>query len=149
MGFLLPALAVVTIDQITKGFFWHLGKNFDVIDGIVRVTLVENSGAAFGMFQGARAFLLVTSSVASVLIVVLAHRLPARDLAKRVFLGMILGGALGNLVDRVYPGQVIDFIDKGIGSYRWPVYNVADAAVTVGGILLIFTFSRARDREPE
>ena len=62
---------------------------------------------------------------------------------------MILGGALGNLVDRIYPGYVIDFIDMGIGSHRWPVYNIADTAVSVGGVLLILSFSLSRDRETE
>ena len=147
MGFLLPALSVLILDQISKQFFWHLGKNFDVIDGIFRVTLVKNSGAAFGMLQGGRVFLIISSVIASIVIIFLSQRLPEEDVAKRVFLGMILGGALGNLVDRIYPGSVIDFIDMGVSSYRWPVYNVADAAVTVGGVLLILSFSRGRGQK--
>jgi signal peptidase II len=149
VGFLLPTLIVLILDQITKQFFWHLGQNFDVIDGILRVTLVRNSGAAFGMLQGGRVFLIISSVIASFVIIFLSERMPDEDLAKRVFLGMILGGALGNLVDRIYPGRVIDFIDMGISTYRWPVYNFADAAVTVGGVLLILSFSRARGRKEE
>ena len=145
MGFLLPAIFVLILDQITKQFFWGLGKGFPIIDDLLRITLVKNSGAAFGMFQGGRFFLVISSVIASVFILFLSGRMPREDLAKRIFLGMILGGALGNLVDRIYPGQVIDFIDMGIGSHRWPVYNFADAAVTVGGILLIITFSRTRE----
>ncbi|MDH3216491.1 MAG: signal peptidase II [Candidatus Krumholzibacteria bacterium] len=149
MGFLLPALIVLTFDQITKQFFWHLAKNFDVIDGFFRITLVKNSGAAFGMLQGGRVFLIISSVIASIVIVFLAERMERETLARRVYLGMILGGALGNLVDRIYPGEVIDFIDMGIGSYRWPVYNLADSAVTIGGILLILSFSRARGAKEE
>jgi signal peptidase II len=149
VGFLLPALIVLTLDQISKQFFWHLSKNFDVIDGILRVTLVRNSGAAFGMFQGGRDFLILASVIASLVIIFFSQRMVHEGLARRVFLGMILGGALGNLVDRLYPGDVIDFIDMGIGAYRWPVYNFADAAVTVGGILLILSLSGGRGQKKE
>lgn len=149
MGFLLPALIVLTLDQVSKQFFWHLGRNFDVIDGFFRVTLVTNSGAAFGMLQGGRVFLIVASIIASLVIMFLAGRMPKEETARRVFLGMILGGALGNLVDRIYPGLVIDFLDMGFGSYRWPVYNLADSAVTIGGALLILSFSRGRGRKEE
>ena len=149
MGFLLPALLVLILDQATKQFFWHLGRNFDVIDGFFRVTLVRNSGAAFGLFQDGRIFLIISSVAASLFILFLAQRMHTEQLAKRVFLGMILGGPLGNLVDRIYPGQVIDFIDVGIPAYRWPVFNIADSAVTVGGMLLILSVSRSRDNGKE
>jgi signal peptidase II len=145
VGFLLPALIVISLDQISKHIFWTLGKNFDVIDGILRVTLVRNSGAAFGMLQGGRVFLIAASVAAAVFIVFLAERVSPNERAKRAFLGMILGGAVGNLIDRLYPGHVIDFIDMGISSYRWPVYNLADTAVTVGGILLVLAFSTKRE----
>jgi signal peptidase II len=145
VGFLLPALIVIILDQTAKQIFWGLGNNFDLIDGLLRITLVRNSGAAFGLLQGGRVFLIISSVLASIFIIILAQRVPKEDLLKRVFLGMILGGAIGNLIDRIYPGHVIDFIDMGIGSHRWPVYNFADTAVTVGGILLILTYSLKRD----
>ena len=138
MGFLLPALIVIFLDQATN-----------VIDDLFRITLVRNSGAAFGMLQGGRIFLIFSSVIAATFIIFLAQRIPAEERAKRIFLGMILGGALGNLVDRFYPGHVIDFIDMGIGVHRWPVYNIADTAVTIGGILLILTYSLKRDAGPE
>ena len=99
------------------------------------------------MFQGVGSFLVIASIIASVFILYLGQRLPEEARAKRLYLGMILGGAVGNLIDRIYPGHVIDFIDMGIGSHRWPVYNIADSAVTVGGILLIITYSISRDRK--
>ena len=149
MGFLLPALVVVFLDQISKHFFWTLGKNFEVIDGFFRITLVRNSGAAFGMLQGGRVFLIAASVAASIFIMVLAERIAPEERARRFFLGMILGGALGNLVDRLYPGHVIDFIDMGIAAHRWPVYNLADTAVTVGGALLVINFAMKREPKPE
>jgi signal peptidase II len=142
-------VVVLILDQISKQLFWHIGQNFDVIDGIFRITLVKNSGAAFGMFQGGRIFLVISSIIASLFLIFIADRMPEEEKRKRFYLGMILGGALGNLVDRIYPGQVIDFIDMGFGTYRWPVYNLADAAVTIGGILLIISFSRSRDTETD
>jgi signal peptidase II len=144
VGFLLPTFVVLALDQFSKQFFWHLGKNFDIIDGFLRITLVKNSGAAFGMLQDGRVFLIISSIVASGFIVYLAERLSAAERAKRLFFGLILGGALGNLTDRIYPGEVIDFIDMGIGLHRWPVYNLADTAVSVGGLLLIISLSRSR-----
>ncbi len=147
MGFLLPALVVIVLDQAAKQIFWSLGNNFELIDGLLRITLVRNAGAAFGMLQGGRVFLIISSVLASIFIIILAQRVPKEDLLRRVLLGMILGGAIGNLIDRIYPGQVIDFIDMGIGAHRWPVYNFADTAVTIGGILLILTYSLKRGSE--
>jgi signal peptidase II len=149
VGFLLPTFIVLALDQFSKQLFWHLGRNFDIIDGLLRITLVKNSGAAFGMLQEGRIFLIVSSIVASGFIVYLTKRLSDMERAKRVFFGLILGGALGNLIDRIYPGEVIDFIDMGIGPHRWPVYNLADTAVTVGGLLLILNLSRSRERHAE
>lgn len=149
MGFILPALIVIILDQISKQIFWQVGQNFDLIDNLLRITLVKNSGAAFGMFQGGRIFLIISSALASIFLIYIADRMTEEEKAKRVYLGMILGGALGNLVDRIHPGQVIDFIDMGIGSHRWPVYNFADAAVTIGGALLILGFARSRDHREQ
>jgi signal peptidase II len=148
VGFLLPALIVVCLDQISKQFFWALGENFDVIDSFFRITLVRNSGAAFGLLQEGRLFLIVASVAASVFIMFLAERVPREERSRRLFLGMILGGAIGNLIDRLYPGQVIDFIDVGVASYRWPVFNLADSAVTVGGMLLVLGYVLKREPQP-
>lgn len=142
MGFLLPAAIIVVLDQASKQFFWYLGKNFDIIDGLLKITLVKNAGAAFGMFPGGRAFFVVASIVASVVIVVLAMRTPKAFFWRRLTLGFILGGAVGNLIDRILFGEVIDFFDMGIGLHRWPVYNVADIAVTFGAIGLMISFLR-------
>jgi signal peptidase II len=68
----------------------------------------------------------------------MGFRLPPTERLKRVLLGLILGGAVGNLIDRIYDGAVIDFIEMGIGGHWWPVYNVADIAVSVGAVLHLF-----------
>lgn len=140
MGFLLPAAVVVIVDQITKQVAWRsfvTGYHTDIIPNVLRITLVKNQGAAFGLFEGGRIFFIVASVIAVIFITYLGFHLPRPDRYKRVLLGLILGGAIGNLIDRVYDGAVIDFIEMGIGGHWWPVYNVADIAVTVGAVLLL------------
>jgi signal peptidase II len=151
VGFLIPAAIVVIVDQISKQVFWHNfvpGYHVDVIPGLLRITLVKNSGAAFGLLEGGRIFFIVSSVIAVAFIIYLGLRLPRTERFKRVLLGLILGGAIGNLIDRVYDGAVIDFIEMGIGGHWWPVYNVADIAVTVGAILLLLQLLIAPRSEP-
>jgi signal peptidase II len=151
VGFLVPAAIVVIVDQITKQIFWRLftpGYNVDIIPGVLRITLVKNAGAAFGLFEGARLFFIIASVIAAVFIVYLGLRLPRNERYKRILLGFILGGAIGNLIDRVYDGAVIDFIEMGIMGYWWPVYNVADIAVTIGAVLLLIHLLRGTHQEP-
>jgi signal peptidase II len=140
VGFLLPAAIVVVVDQITKQIFWKYfvaGQQADVIPGVLRITLVKNSGAAFGLFEGGRVFFIIASVVAIGFILYLGFRLPVVERYKRYLLGLILGGAVGNLIDRIYDGAVIDFIEMGLKGHWWPVYNVADIAVSVGAVLLL------------
>jgi signal peptidase II len=148
VGFLLPAAVVIVLDQVTKQFFWNNGQNYDVIDGILRITLVKNAGAAFGLFQGGRVFFIAASIAAIMFILYVGLRLPKDDRFRRVLLGVILGGAFGNLIDRVYAGEVIDFIDIGVGVHRWPVFNVADMGVSVGATLLMIYLLRAPRPHP-
>jgi signal peptidase II len=140
VGFLVPAAIVVVADQITKQIFWRQftpGFNVDIIPGILRITLVKNTGAAFGLFDGGRWFFITASVIAVGFILYLGFRLPRNERYRRLLLGLILGGAVGNLIDRVYDGAVIDFIEMGVAGHWWPVYNVADIAVTVGAVLLL------------
>ena len=104
MVFLLPAVLVVVVDQLSKQLIWHRfvpGYQTDLVPGILRLTLVKNQGAAFGMFEGGRAFFIVASIIAVVFISYLGFHLPRQERFKRLLLGLILGGALGNLIDRV------------------------------------------------
>jgi signal peptidase II len=140
VGFVIPALVVIAVDQLTKQLAWHyfdIGRYFELIPGMLRITLVKNAGAAFGMFEGGRAFFIVASIIAAAVITYIGLRLPPAERLKRLLLGLILGGAIGNLIDRIYDGAVIDFVEMGIGGHWWPVYNVADIAVSVGAVLLL------------
>jgi signal peptidase II len=139
----LPAALVVALDQISKQLVWRNGQNYDIIDGYFHITLLKNAGAAFGVFQGGRLFFVIASVVAVAVIAYVGFRLPREDRYRRIWLGLILGGAIGNLIDRVLHGEVIDFLQIGISGHYWPVFNVADMAVTIGAVLLVLTAMRS------
>jgi len=144
--FLACAAAVLGLDQLTKALAsGHLvpGEPVPVLGNFLRVTLVHNTGAAFGLFPGSRLPFILVSVLAIAVVLYLFARDAYRSLANRVLLGCILGGALGNLVDRIRWGRVVDFIDVGLGQVRWPVFNVADSAVTLGVILLAWNLARS------
>lgn len=140
------AALVVILDQITKSVASSrllLGDPSPVLGEAVRLTLVHNTGAAFGLFPGSRVPFIVISLIAVAVVLYLFFRETYRSVLNRVLLGCILGGAIGNLADRVRLGYVVDFIDVGLGRARWPVFNVADSAVTVGVLLLAWNLARA------
>ena len=150
--FALCACLVVALDQVTKAAASArllLGDPVSVMGDVVRLTLVHNTGAAFGLFPGSRLPFIVVSSLAIGVVLYLFTRDAYRGVPQRALLGCILGGAIGNLVDRIRLGWVVDFIDVGLGSARWPVFNVADSAVTVGVILLAWYLSRAGHPAPD
>ena len=130
-----------------------LGESISIVDGFLYVTHTRNPGAAFGLFASvpgdARLILFaLVSFVAMVVIFSFFLRLAPGDRSQSYGLSFVLAGALGNLIDRVRWGWVIDFIDVGIGTLRWPVFNIADSAITVGVIIwsLQLLFSRPARR---
>lgn len=143
-AFLVTAGITLAVDLATKAVVtavFALHEDHAVVGDWVRLTYVRNSGAAFGMFAGGR-WPLVAAAVAAVTAVLfLMLRRPVR-LAAAVPLGLVAGGAVGNLTDRLRLGEVVDFINVGVGPHRWPVFNCADTAVTVGVILLALALVR-------
>jgi signal peptidase II len=145
MGLITALAAVIFVaDQISKYFaLQHLraGVPVPVVDGFFSLTLVMNPGLAFGMLGGIpeslRWMVGLLSLGALVLLAVLAVRvLPGGGLWPRLALGLIFGGAAGNLVDRVRFGAVVDYLDFYWRAYHWPAFNVADSAISVGVTLL-------------
>jgi signal peptidase II len=146
--FVVAAL-VVTIDQVTKALVvsdLREGESRRVIGGALSWTLQRNPGSAFGLFRHLPVLFTVLAGLIAVAIVVRAPRV--HDRLTGVALGFVLGGALGNLVDRIarppgaFRGRVIDFIDL----HWWPVFNVADSAVVIGAVLLLISSYRAERR---
>jgi signal peptidase II len=142
---LSTAVLVLVLDLATKIIATAVlqpGRPVSVLGEYVRLVLVFNSGAAFGLFPGSRLAFIVFSVAAILLILLLYWRLPGHTRLQLVALGGLLGGALGNLHDRVRTGVVVDFIEIGVGRFHWPVFNVADMAVTIGVALLLLGVAR-------
>jgi signal peptidase II len=141
---LLLAGAVVALDQISKAIVLDrlpLGVPISVVDGLLALTLVLNPGLAFGLLGGVPpAWRWTVAALSLVALAVLARValrvLPAGGWTGRLAVGLIFGGAVGNLVDRARFGAVVDFVDVHWRGWHWPAFNVADSAITLGVALL-------------
>lgn len=145
----LVGLGTIVLDQITKAHIMQtmrLHESIPVIQNFFSLTYIRNPGAAFGILASSSngfrmLFFGVMSLFALGLLVTIFLRLPQNDWVGQVFISGILGGAIGNLLDRLRFGEVIDFLDFYIDAYHWPAFNVADAAISVGVCFLIVHFA--------
>lgn len=139
---------IVALDVLTKYIVQQsliLYRPVPVLGDYVRLTYIYNPGAAFGLHVGeySRYVFLALTVVALVVLFVWYRSTPARDRLRLVAIASVTGGAIGNLIDRVRSERgVVDFLDVGIGGVRWPVFNVADIAVTTGALLLAYSLWR-------
>ncbi|MGE4343616.1 MAG: signal peptidase II [Geoalkalibacter sp.] len=145
---LITAAIIMALDQATKLYIDHsfrLYESVTVIENLFNITYVRNQGAAFGILSESAyriPFFITVSLVAAVGILWYLSRLGA-DKKKAVFaLSLIFAGALGNLIDRIRFGEVIDFLDVHWHQYHWPAFNMADSAITVGVALLLIDIWR-------
>jgi len=157
--FALAASIALATDQLTK--LWIVdnlsrASRIDVIDGFFAITHVRNPGAAFGLLQNLpepirMPFFLVVSGVAIVLVASFYRSLPPWDRLSATALGLILGGAVGNLVDRVARGEVVDFLHFRIwGDFSWPDFNFADSWIVVGvALLLVELLASESEKRPD
>lgn len=155
-AYLLAALGVVVLDQLTKlavlrGIPLH--HQINVIPGFFDLTHVQNTGAAFGLFASAalplKALLLnLVALGVFVAVLVYALRTPVEHVRLQAALALVLGGAVGNLIDRVRTGSVTDFLLFYVGNHQWPSFNVADSAISVGVFLLAWDFWRTPEPAP-
>jgi signal peptidase II len=139
--FLGLAVLVVVADQITKRVMEDRlrgQRSIPVVDDILRLTYVENRGAAFGLLQDQTTFFVLVGIIVVGVIAASYRYLPRSGFMLHLALGLQLGGAIGNLIDRVRQGYVVDFVDFGYHANWWPVFNVADSAIVVGVALLAF-----------
>ena len=146
------SLLVVVLDQATKWLAVGLLNPFQPVPlvPLLNFTLMYNEGAAFSFLSSAggwqRWFFSIFALVMTLVLVVWLVRLKPHERLTAMALSLVAGGAVGNLIDRVLTGRVVDFIDFYVGDWHWPAFNIADSAITVGVVLLLLTGLRA---EPE
>lgn len=135
------AIMIIALDQVTK---LAISRNLELFakkqlfGNAVRFTHIRNTGAVFGIMKGAGTYFTFFSVVAAIVLIVVLFYAGRSSKSVRVSLGLVLGGAVGNLIDRFRYGAVVDFIDIGVNDrLRWPCFNAADAAITIGVIVLI------------
>ena len=137
--FLSLAVVVVVLDQLTKAWLvanFRPGQVADVVGDAVRLVFSQNSGALFGLFRD-QALLFGLVSLGVIGLIVAYHGRSGRSLYLSIALGLLLGGAIGNLIDRLRLGYVVDFVDVGIGNLRFYTFNVADSAISTSIVLLL------------
>lgn len=139
-------ILVFIIDQLVKHLVvstMHLGQSLPVIKGIFHITYVLNPGAAFGMLEHQRWFFILVALAAVLLGAAFYKKLQQESFLMRSGAGLLLGGAVGNLADRIQSGLVVDFLDFHI----WPVFNIADIAICAGAGILIFDIWQRRNED--
>ncbi len=145
----LLAGTIIVIDQVTKLSIMQsmrLHESIPIVQDFFSLTYIRNPGAAFGLLAGSSnafrmVFFGVTSLIALGLLGTILFRLPEKDWVGQLSIAGVLGGAIGNLIDRLRYGEVIDFLDVYVNSYHWPAFNVADSAISVGVVFLIIHFA--------
>ena len=146
---------VVLLDQLTKGWIiatMRLHDAYPVIDGFFNIVYVRNPGAAFGFLAGASplfrsVFFLAVTLAAILLILHYLRQTRIEEIFLVLALALILAGAVGNLIDRIRFGEVIDFLDVYIGAHHWPAFNIADASITTGAsVLVMFLLGKRKEK---
>lgn len=158
LGYGFVSLAVLAIDQVTKDLVSSrmiVYSSVPVIPGFFHITLVTNRGALFGLFHDLAdpwrgALFTTVPTLAILLVLAFQYRTTLNDPLTQTGLALILGGAIGNLADRVRLGYVVDFLDVFVGDHHWPAFNVADAAICSGvGLLVLDLYRRGRSGRQE
>ncbi len=143
LKYLWLSLVVIIADQISKTVMVNWLDLYETVPVLpfFNLTMAHNTGAAFSFLAGAggwqRWFFVVLAAVISAVLIIWMRRLAQTAKLEAISLALIIGGAIGNVLDRLIYGYVIDFIDVYAGSYHWPAFNVADSAICIGAVLLI------------
>ncbi len=144
---LIIAIGTLLVDQISKiivSSYLNLGESIKVIKNFFYITLCHNFGAAWGLFDNSKIPIIIGTIIAILLIYHFIFCFK-KNLRNNIAFGLLLGGLAGNLIDRIVFGYVRDFFDFFIFNYNYPVFNVADIAIVVGVILLIYAIIRGED----
>lgn len=135
----LIVILIIIADQISKFIIVknvEMGEMIEIIQNFFYITYIRNKGAAWSLFQNGRYFFIVMTIIVSIVLIYLLMKSKNRIFC--LALSFILGGAIGNLIDRIIVGSVVDFLEFHFWSYRFPVFNVADTFITIGTILLAY-----------
>ncbi|MDR1413540.1 MAG: signal peptidase II [Puniceicoccales bacterium] len=139
--YLLITSVVALSDQLTKTAMRMLADSNGIrINSVLSLSYGENTGAAWSMFRGHVVLLSAIGILA--MIALFLFRKYFESSVQKIFAAVVAGGILGNTIDRIWRGYVIDFINVDLKIYRWPTFNVADAAICIGVIILLFTFQK-------
>jgi signal peptidase II len=152
--FVVVAAAVIVLDQLTKSAIvarFSLHESYAVINNLFNLVYVMNPGAAFGFLAGASAtfryiFFIGITVLAIVLIIFYLLKSKPKNILIVLSLTLIFAGAVGNLTDRIRFGAVVDFLDVYVGTWHWPAFNVADSAISIGAILIIWEMILTRKK---
>ncbi|WP_068672461.1 signal peptidase II [Oceanobacillus sp. Castelsardo] len=134
------ALFLIGIDQLTKWLvvrFMEIGESIPIIDGLFYLTSHRNQGAAWGILQGKMLFFYIVTIIVIIGVVYYMNKFAKNDKWLALGLSFILGGAIGNFIDRLFRKEVVDFFDSYILNYNFPIFNIADSALTIGVIFVI------------
>ncbi|MFJ7638674.1 signal peptidase II [Peribacillus sp. NPDC097264] len=140
MFYYLIALLVIAFDQLTKWMIvkkMEYGESIEIIENLLYITSHRNRGAAWGILQGQMWFFYIITIAVIIGVVYYIQKMAKNSRLLGVSLGLMLGGAIGNFIDRVARQEVVDFVHTYIFSYSFPVFNIADAALSIGVVLLV------------
>ncbi|MDU9417454.1 signal peptidase II [Staphylococcus lloydii] len=139
---LFIAIIILILDQVTKFVIassMRIGDSFEVIPGFLNITSHRNNGAAWGILSGKMSFFFIITLIILIVLVVFYIKEAKNNLFMQIALSLLFAGALGNFIDRLFHGEVVDFIDTYIFGYNFPIFNVADSSLTIGVLLIIIT----------
>ncbi|WP_078413413.1 signal peptidase II [Priestia abyssalis] len=143
MLYYLIAVFVIALDQVTKWMVvkqMEIGESIEIIPNFLYITSHRNRGAAWGILQGQMWFFYIITAIVIIALVFYIQRLKREERMLGIALGLMLGGAIGNFIDRVWRKEVVDFINTYIFTYDFPIFNVADSALVIGvGLIFVLT----------
>ncbi len=138
--YLLVAILVIVFDQVTKWFIatsMKIGDSYEVIPNFLNITSHRNNGAAWGILSGKMGFFYIITLIILVVLIVFYIKEAKFNLFMQVAISLLFAGALGNFIDRILHGEVVDFIDTNIFGYDFPIFNIADSSLTIGVLFVI------------
>ncbi len=148
MMIVLVTLLVLLIDILSKIVVTHhlyVNESIKIINNFLNITYVKNTGAAWSIFADKAFVVLVLSAIIIMAIVTYIYKNKPKMSCEKIAYALILGGAIGNFIDRIFYGYVIDFIDVSIFGYDYPIFNLADCFIVVGVIMLVIITWRCND----